>query len=357
MRRLNSTSRLIAAALLSIAMTPWAARACAVPVFRYALERWKPSPYQVTVFHRGALSDAQRLLLKELENASATANLKVEAVDLAGEPSAEARTLWGLQGGSAALPRVIVRYPENDAEATPVSSGPLDEPYLRSLLDSPARRRLVQHLGNGESAVWVVLESGDRAADEQAAKMLEAELERLRGDLKLTDPDARDLLSTKIPLKLSFVVLRVSRSDPDEARLVEMLLGDEEGLEKVRGPIAFPVFGRGRVRLALHGPRLRPTEVERWASSLCGPCSCVLKEQNPGFDLLLTAAWDELLELSPAVEDGQPIAAPPIPPGTSSPGPSEPTEGGGAWWLAGAAGLLVVLTAALALRDRRSAVP
>lgn len=355
MRSLPSTSRLIVA-LLAIAVIPQPARACTVPVFRYALERWKPSPYQVTVFHRGVLTDAQRLLVKQME--IAPANLKVEVADLAGEPSEEARTLWRLRGGSAALPHVIVRYPEDDAEASPVSSGPLDEAHVRSWLDSPARRGLVNHLANGESAVWLLLESGEADADAQAARMLEAELDRLRADLKLSEPDPRDLLSTTIPLKLSFVVFRVSRSAPDEARLVEMLLGGEEGLDKVRGPIAFPVFGRGRVRLALHGERLRPTEIERWASSLCGPCSCVLKEQNPGFDLLLSASWDDLLELPPTAESGRSAAPPPIPPGMMTPEPIEPPEEGrGVWWLAGAAGLLVVVTAALALRDRRSAVP
>jgi hypothetical protein len=270
MTHLDSRSRLASTALLVVALMPLSARACSVPVFRYALERWKPSPYQVTVFHRGALTDAQRLLAKQMEDAAA--NLKVEAVDLAGEPSAEARTLWKLQGNAAALPRVIVRYPEDDVEASPASSGPLDEAYVRSLLDSPARRSLVNHLASGESAVWVLLESGDKGADERAAGMLEAELARLRADLKLSEPEPRDLLSTTIPLKLSFVVLRVTRSDPAEARLVEMLLGGEEGLDKVRGPIAFPVFGRGRAGGA-SGWRCTGTGCGRPRSS-GGPARC-----------------------------------------------------------------------------------
>ena len=30
--------------------------ACQIPVFRYALERWQPDPYEVVVIHRGSLS-------------------------------------------------------------------------------------------------------------------------------------------------------------------------------------------------------------------------------------------------------------------------------------------------------------
>jgi hypothetical protein len=350
--------RVAAALMLVVGVAHSPARACSVPVFRYALERWKPSPYQVTVFHRGPRTEAERLLVRQLEDASATANLKVSTADLNGQLTPEQRSLWQLRGGAAALPRVIVRYPEEDEEAEPVSVGPLDEAYVRSLLDSPARRRLVDYLCQGESAVWILLESGDRAADERAGQLLETELARLQTDLKLPEQDERDLLSTKAPLKIAFAVLRVSRSDPREARLVEMLLGGEEGLGKVTGPIAFPVFGRGRVRLALHGPRLRPTEVERWASSLCGPCSCIVKELNPGYDLLLTAAWEDLLELAPADGPGK-TTAPAIPPGAATPGGAAEhgEESTGSWWMAGAAGLLVVVTAALALRDRRSAVP
>lgn len=313
-------------------------QACSVPVFRYALERWEPSAYQVRVSYRDTLTVTERELIDRLEQASATANFKVATVAGAEET------------------KVTLHYPDDDADVPPASSGPLTEEFVNSLLDSPARRRLVELLSGGESAVWILLDSGDRAADDATAKMLDAELSRLSAELELPEQDARDLLSRKAPLKVSFALLRVSRSDPAETRLVEMLLGGEEWLDKVKGPIAFPVFGRGRVRLALHGPRLRPTEVERWASSLCGPCSCVVKELNPGFDLLLTAAWDDLLELDPAPETSSAPAAPAIPPGP--PTPAEPTEDSRVpWVLAAAACLLVALTAAMALRDRRSNVP
>jgi hypothetical protein len=313
-------------------------RGCSVPVFRYALERWKPSAYHVRVTSGAALTAAERELIDRLQKASATANFKLTTLDGEGEP------------------KVTVHFPDDDPEAAPACSGPLTEAFVASLLDSPARGRLVELLAGGESAVWLLLDSGDRAADDAAARLLDAELARLSADLKLPEQDPRDLLSSKAPLKVSFVTLRVARSDPTEARLVEMLLGGEGGLDKVKGPIAFPVFGRGRVRLALHGERLRPAEIERWASSLCGPCSCVVKELNPGYDLLLAADWDGLLDLDPAAEAKSTLTAPGIPPGVSSPSAAPAEESGFPWLLAGGAALLVALTAAMALRDRRSGV-
>jgi hypothetical protein len=329
------------------------ARACSVPVFRWALERWKPSPYQVHVFHRGALTDAQTGLVKRLQDASA--NLQVATIDLDGEPGEEQAALWKLHGREAALPWVIVSYPEGDADATPASAGQLDEANIGRLLDSPARQRLVRLLSAGESAVWVLLESGDAKADAEAARMLEAELARLRRELKLPEQDEKDQL-TDLPLTLSFPVLRVSRADAREADFVRLLLGTDD-LDGAAGPLVFPVFGRGRVLLGMHGERLRPAQIERWASFLCGPCSCRVKELNPGVDLLLTADWEELLDLEDAPPPVKPsIAAPEIPPGPAAQEAPE-EEPSDNRWLAltlGGAGLLVVLTAAMLLRDRRA---
>src|SRR5262245_27856148 len=85
------------------------ARACAVPVFRYALERWRPSPYQVQIFHRDELSDAELALVKQLEGKGA--NLKVTTIDLDGELTSAQHTLWKLRGKESSLPWVIAQYP------------------------------------------------------------------------------------------------------------------------------------------------------------------------------------------------------------------------------------------------------
>ena len=61
-----------------------AAWACNVPVFRYALERWRPDPYRVTLLHRGPLTDADKELVKALEDQQdrAISNLFLRTVDL-----------------------------------------------------------------------------------------------------------------------------------------------------------------------------------------------------------------------------------------------------------------------------------
>jgi hypothetical protein len=59
--------------------------------------------------------------------------------------------------------------------------------------------------------------------------------------------------------------------------------------------MVFPVFGRGRALFPLVGAGITPKNIRDAAEFLAGPCSCEVKEQNPGFDLLLKADWRDLL--------------------------------------------------------------
>ncbi|MFO0930093.1 MAG: hypothetical protein U0736_24225 [Gemmataceae bacterium] len=306
------------AALLVLAIAAAPVAACNVPVFRYALERWKPAVYPIHVFHRGPLTDADRQRVRQL---GGDLNATVTLVDLAGAVPAEANALWQRQGKDARLPWVVVRFPESNAEATPAWTGPLADDEIGGLIDSPARRRLATLLLRGEAAVWVVLTGGDPAADTAARRLLTAELKRLEGTVKISTQEDDGDLRTALPLRVSFPILPVDRRDPAEATFVRLLLRSEEGLEAVPGPIVFPVIGRGRALLALHGAELTAANLERWATFLSGPCSCQVKELNPGVDLPLAVGWEQALEIAAkaAGETAAPSAAPAIPPGMATP--------------------------------------
>src|SRR4051812_24169841 len=68
--------------LLALGGLPSVSAACSVPVFRYALERWKPAAYEAHVFYRTRLSDDDRRLVQQLEDGAAKANLRVQCIDL-----------------------------------------------------------------------------------------------------------------------------------------------------------------------------------------------------------------------------------------------------------------------------------
>ena len=65
-------------------------KACQVPVFRYALERWQPDHYQLVIVHDGNLTREEQANVTYLEENlvgpnGPIINLRFEALDLAKE--------------------------------------------------------------------------------------------------------------------------------------------------------------------------------------------------------------------------------------------------------------------------------
>ncbi|MCY3021656.1 MAG: hypothetical protein NTW87_21800 [Planctomycetota bacterium] len=153
------------AGALSLVSTP--TEACSIPVFRYALERFQADPYRAVVFHRGPLTPQEKELadaLKALtEGQGAQANAEVEFVDLAAATDAARKPEWTPPEGTA-LPWLVLTYPDGPL-SSPAWAGPFKADALRGLFDSPARREIAARLlKKGESAVFVLLESGQKAS-------------------------------------------------------------------------------------------------------------------------------------------------------------------------------------------------
>lgn len=284
--------------LIFLCLLVSSASACSVPVFRYALEHWPADPFQVTIFHRGALSDEQHAMIP----ADKLANAKVRNVDLATETADDVLDLWRQQK-TETLPWVLVRFPQVTGIRAPVIAGPLAD-LAPHLFESAARKEVIERLAAGESAVWVLLESGDQAKDAAAATLVEKRLEYLVGVMTLPKLDEQDIVNGLVSiaeedLRLEFSILRVSRDDPGEKAFVQMLLASEPDLASLREPMVFPIFGRGRALYALVGTGIRHETIEEAASFLIGKCSCQIKERNPGVDLLLSADWTTLIKTPP----------------------------------------------------------
>jgi hypothetical protein len=274
--------------------------ACNVPVFRYALERWQPDPYRVTLFHRGALTESQRTLLRPLEEASSgthSANVVLRLVDVDAIKDDADRAMFEAQSPTV-LPWLVAQYPKGLRIEEPVWAKPLtDDTVAKSLVDSPLRKELIRRLADGQTAVWLMLECGQTEKDEAVAAMLTDQLKELAQGLQLPELTSapEDAILSTTPLQVSFSLLRVPRGVAAEKPLVDMLLGSEPDLVEFDEPMVFPVFGRGRALLPLIGAGITPDNIHESAAFLVGACSCEVKDLNPGFDLLLTANWDVLL--------------------------------------------------------------
>ncbi len=302
---------------LFVILLPSSIQACAVPVFKYALTYWAPDPYGVIVFHRGPLSTGQKSVVDRLQRASLgidpRANVIVRMVDLAGSPDAEMQKLWKAQSGSE-LPWMVVKYPRMSMISEDVWSGPLEGDDVEAILDSPVRKEIARRILEGEVAVWVLLESGDKQQDDEAAHLLETQLEKMSETLRISLPEIGVDQFAESDLSVSFSMLRLSRSDPDEKILAQMLLKSEWDLKTFSKPIAFPVFGRGRALYALVGDGITESNIEMACAFLVGWCSCQVKAQNPGVDLLMSVDWDNVIgeelysETTMLMESSEPAA-------------------------------------------------
>lgn len=292
--------------------------ACQVPVFRYALERWNSDQYRLLVLTDGPLGDSQQMALKRLEGTpELPAGAVVKIHDVSRSKDSLAKQLWKTYG-SGSGPVMVALYPERssvDSEQVAFTSS-ISDSDVSLVVNSPVREQIVQNLSEGHSAVWVLVESGNAEKDQAALKTLQEQLEKDAEWLKLPSPEEMEikpelLASTKIKLQIQFSVVSVKKDDPREKFLVDSLLNSESDLRGFNEPMAFPVFGRGRVLYAVVGQGIAADTIRKASAFIVGPCSCQVKEQNPGFDLLLSCNWADMV--------GETFISEPIPEGDSEP--------------------------------------
>ncbi len=282
------------------------ALACSTPVFRYALENWTPDTYMLEV---------------RLPN-PVPADLRAALDDLRDHPQANV-IARELPAGDQE-PGLTLRFPHVPPTVPPVVVLPATAAALASVLDSPARNALAQQLLAGDTAVFVFLESDNAEHDREVKERLERTLRDLEKNLELPPQDPTDTVvgdtGTAPDLTIRFSVVSVKRDDPKEHVLVEALLSSEPDLHELKGPMVFPVFGRGRALYAIVDKGINAEILYEAGVFMTGACSCQVKAQNPGVDLPLTANWDSLfqdvsyqeVELPPltAVSVAEPTAVP-----------------------------------------------
>jgi len=325
-------------------------------VFQYALENWPPDVYDLVIVHHGPLG-AETMAAAEAAvrgDGSGGVNAGLRSREDEGVPEGEVR--------------LTARFPGQPSERGPLWTGAWSPDRLRALLDSPLRQRLAEELVRGASAVFLFLPGGDAEADTAARSRLGSCLEELARTLELPAPDEtapEDPPEGAAAPAIRFSILDVPREAPDEEFLRTMLRASEPDLSTVHEPMVFPVFGRGRLLYAIVGGGINREVLAETCSFLTGSCSCQVKAQNPGVDLLLRADWERALggvtmtleELPPLTGLGAtPERAVPAEPATEPPTPvpagSGSLVGRRVVWAGGAA-LLIVLAGTLAVLLRR----
>ncbi len=415
-RALRWTAAVVAAVLFPSAVGAQCACACTTPVYRYAMYNWATAPYYVFYFHHAQPApedQAVHELIRDSGQAEPPANLVLELIDGTDKDQLEQLPqivvdAWHACDEGAGEPVSLVYT----AWGSHLFSGRLDEQTIAALVDSPARKQIGRAFDEGHAAVLLILTGPDAeenarvqkaveklvadaaagkfnldgadpyglpavepvgpaqtgesdspegvdetGADQTGAGEPEAEGTQAAAEAA-SSPEAEDAAEPEeAPAGFKLAVVKVSRDDKAEQWLVRSLLAVEPDLDEFpEEPMVFGIYGRGRALPPFIGKGINYENLVECVYFLTGPCSCIIKDQNPGMDLLMCWDWnktadqwmatDESLaqddwqydypyypDQEPQVEEGVASAEPPAnEPGTLHPGATEPgaTEPGAA---------------------------
>ena len=273
-----------------LALLPAYVYACSTPVFRYALERWPADFYDGVLVHRGEIpEDHPAGKLFEGETAEFL-NLRLSRMDLDSAAEEDVKNLLGDKVPEK-LPALVLWYPWHKGRAAPFWMGEFTPETIAVLIQSPTRKEVAKRLTEGQTGVWIFVESGDKAKDKAALELLQKELETVTKELMEFAPPVDEFGAPELSFEFSTVSL--SRTDPNERFLLSIIMNSEPDLDDyVKEPMAVPVFGRGRALYTLIGEGINADNIREAAAFLTGPCGCEIKMMNPGVDLLMAVNWD-----------------------------------------------------------------
>lgn len=324
--RLRPAALVILAVLLGLGGVDRLATACTTPVYRYAMYNWASSPFVVCYLYRGkpdAEDEALNRTIAEAGNAKpATANIVLESIDLETWkperlPPAVRKTLEARAEG--ALPAYVVLTPWG-AEL-PVEQ--FDKAAAAALIDSPVRARLGEMLDQGNAAAFLLLPGADAAENQRVESVIRETIAKAAsGQIAVAsmddptapgmpgqpvDPSSDDQTAAAGRLELGMV--KLDRSDPAEQWFLRTLMHVEPDLHEYQDePMVFAVYGRGRAMEPYIGKGITAENLSDLVAFLAGACSCMVKEQNPGVDLLFRWDWDSTAD---RMAENDPTLAPP----------------------------------------------
>jgi len=285
---------LILAALVVAAVSAWA---CDTPVYRYAMYNWSPHPYYVVYLYRGEIAEADREVNQALsalvDAPKVPLNLEVLTYDLDDpiplEEFPDPVRLVLRRHEQDEVPKHIVISPQ----AGEIFDGRLTLADVAALTDSPARQVIRDHLDAGAPSVLVILYPDGETSDPPIRPIVEEVVRRAaQGQIEPDQLGVQPGEEAVPPLPFELGVVEVRRDDLAEAWLVRMLLDVEPDLAERTEPMVFAIYGRARAMPPYIGRGISADNLAECLSFVIGACSCQVKEQNPGLDLMVQADWE-----------------------------------------------------------------
>jgi len=234
-----------------IVLTGLISLACTTRVSEWVLLNSLPNQYTLVYFHNGQIEENLNKQNLEVADRIETANIQLVSVNRQDieEP------YYGLYYED----RLFSKYKTADE--------------LRDLTSSPLREKVAKELMTGKLCVMLYLKTDDREKDEKGLRTLQNAI-------------------GSSPFGKIIPVIELSRNSKDEAHFASLLLNVEDDLKGIKEPMLFGVFGRFKALEPLLGRGISEENINLMIDYLTAECSCLIKDDLPGTDILFTGSWD-----------------------------------------------------------------
>ena len=225
--------------------------ACTTRVSEWVLLNALPNRYTLVYFHNGQQGEMLRKHNDEISEKIKHGNIDYKTVDR--EDLKEPYYALYYED------RLFSKYKTTDE--------------MKDLISSPLRVKVASELMAGKLCVMLYLKTGIREKDD-------------RGMLTL-----KKSLDTS-PFGGIITIVELDRNSPEEAHFANMLLNVEDDLKEIREPMIFGVFGKFKALEPLLGRGITEENINLMIDYLTAECSCLIKDDLPGTDILFTDKWD-----------------------------------------------------------------
>jgi hypothetical protein len=144
---------------------------------------------------------------------------------------------------------------------------------MADLTTSPLREKIGKELMAGKLCVMLFLRTGNQDKDNDRMQI------------------ARQALDAS-PFGRIITFIELNRYDKNENHFISMLLNVESDLKSIDEPMLFGIFGRFKALEPLVYKGITEENIKLMINFLTADCSCLIKDNLPGTDILFTNNWD-----------------------------------------------------------------
>jgi hypothetical protein len=234
---------IILGALLSLA--------CTTKVSEWVLLNTLPTHYALIYFHKVQLSENELRRNSEISKNINGANIQFRSI----QKNDITKPYYGLYYND----RLFSKYDDLNS--------------LVNLTYSPLREKIAEELMAGKLCVMLYLKTGIKEKDDKQMQIVKQAIENSSFGKIIT-------------------VIELSRNDKTENHFVSMLLNVEDDLRYINEPMLFGIFGRFKALEPLVSKGISEENINLMISFLTADCSCLIKDDLPGTDILYINKWE-----------------------------------------------------------------